>query len=101
PVPTSTPSGVQAAECGTSSGELQSVSTSPDGRIRRSAPFGGACCSDPAAPGKADAACGAAATVKLSVTVTSAPGWPVVVVGGCACAGRGVVSGARPSIAVA
>ena len=41
PVPTRTPPGVRTAACGTSSGELQRVSTSPEGRIRRRAPLGG------------------------------------------------------------
>ena len=54
---------------GTSSGEVQSVSTTPEAWIRSSAPFGGASGCAPAAAAACTTAEGAIA--KLSVTVTS------------------------------
>ena len=99
PVPTRIPSGVRTAAWGTSSGELQRVSTSPEGRIRRRAPLGGP--DDASVPVAAGAE--GVTIEKLSLTVTSATTPPVAGVAAGAAAGAAgrAVSAVCPSIAAA
>ena len=94
-MPTSTPSEVTTSECGVSSEDDHSMSTSPDGSTRRTAPFGAPVRRDSGGRGVAigvgAAACGAI-TAKFSVTVTSAVG---VAPGGAGCKGVGARMSSR------
>src|SRR5688572_20401666 len=94
PVPTSTPSGSAARECGISSVDVHRVSISPVASTRRTAPLSADERADSEGRGEGDELGGGGPRLKLSVTVTSPPDAGVVAGWGAGAAGS---DGGRPS----